>query len=66
MSSRLPLVAAIAAALLAAACAPEPEPEPVTITPTFDKLGNPVCPMGTMPATQAETGATVCVEGDMG
>ena len=64
MSSRITLVAAISAALLAAACAPEPEP--VTITPTFDKMGNPVCPMGTMPATQAETGATVCVEGDMG
>ena len=64
MSSRITLVAAISAALLAAACAPAPEP--VTITPTFDKMGNPVCPMGTMPATQAETGATVCVEGDMG
>ncbi|MEE4117793.1 MAG: hypothetical protein V2I65_02130 [Paracoccaceae bacterium] len=64
MSTRITLVGAISAALLAAACAPEPEP--VTITPTFDKLGNPVCPMGTMPATEAESGATVCVDSTMG
>lgn len=46
--------------LALAACASEPEP--VTVTPTFDKFGDPVCPVGTVVATDAASGATVCVD----
>ena len=50
-------------ALLAlAACAREPEPEPVTMAPTYNKMGEASCPAGTTLATDAETGAEVCME----
>jgi hypothetical protein len=52
---------ALCAALLAvAACARQPEP--VTVAPTFNKMGDPVCPVGTQLATDAETGQVVCVD----
>ena len=62
MPTRITKLVLCAGVLALAACAREPEPQPVTIVPSFDKLGNPVCPAGTMVATQAETGAQVCVE----
>lgn len=60
MPAKFSIAAALSGLLVVAACARAPEP--VTIMPTFDKLGDPVCPVGTELATEAETGATICVD----
>jgi hypothetical protein len=62
MSTRIIKLVLCAGIVALSACARAPEPEPVTIVPSFDKMGNAVCPAGTMVATEAETGAQVCVE----
>ncbi|MCE8545821.1 hypothetical protein KBY25_08285 [Ruegeria pomeroyi] len=58
MTTRLTLLIAFALPLMGCS---EPEPEPVQIleAPSFDKLGNPVCPEGYSLAT-TETGEPVC------
>ena len=63
MAYRIPLVVVASAALLVSACAREPEP--VTILPGMDKLGDPVCPAGTVLATDAESGTDVCMPATM-
>lgn len=44
------------------ACMQREEPAPVLLTPSYDKMGNPICPAGTVYATVAATGAQGCVD----
>jgi len=62
MSRTLTRIALVGALLGLAACAPEPEPAPITLAPSYNKVGDPVCPAGTVLATDADSGATICVE----
>ena len=62
MSRNITRIAVIGSLLVLAACAREPEPQPITLAPTYNKVGEPVCPAGTVLATDADSGATVCVE----
>ena len=60
MSGPFTRIALCGALLALAACAREPDP--VTVTPSYNKAGDPVCPVGTTLATDAASGATVCVD----
>ena len=57
MTPKIAIAAALAAVL--AACAPKPAPEPMTMSPTYDKLGGAICPVGYQVATNS-AGQTVC------